>query len=457
MSRSYKDFLDGKSQLSGDFGFKPSFMPYQAFGFQKDLINFACKKGRTAIFADCGLGKTFMQLVWAQNVLEKTNKNVLIMTPIAVGHQTLIEASKFGIEATRSNDGKLPSTPGIVITNYERLHYFDCNDFAGIVCDESSILKNFDGTMKANITEFMRTRPYRLLCTATAAPNDFLELGTSSEAIGELGFMDMQNRFFRKVGTTSCKKDERRPGTFVLRDHAQDDFWRWVCSWARAIRRPSDLGYEDKGFDLPKLITRQHVVTSSVPHEEYLFTLPASGLAEQRAERSRTINERCQMAADLINSHDKPAVAWCHLNGEGDRMQKLIPGCVQVSGKDSPEHKEECFKAFESGEVRVMVTKPSIAGFGLNWQHCNHQTFFPSHSFEQWYQSIRRCWRFGQTQDVTVDVISSEGESRVLANLQKKSDAASIMYDSLVRKMWDELKIEKVNNHTKKGSIPKWI
>jgi hypothetical protein len=453
----YAEFINSKRQLSGYFGFDPIYMPDQAFDFQSMLIDFAVRKGRSAIFADCGLGKTLIQLAWAENVIRKTNKHVLVLTPLAVSHQTAKEAGKFGIDARRSNAGEFEPSPHIVITNYERLHHFNTNDFSGVVCDESSILKNFDGATKAAVTEFMRTREYRLLCTATAAPNDFIELGTSSEAIGELGFMDMIGRFFKKEGSTCSRKDETRSGIYRFRGHAESDFWRWVCSWARACRRPSDLGFSDDMFQLPDLITRQHIVKARTANPDYLFDMPARGLAEQRAERARSVVERCEKAAECATSHASPVLSWCYLNKEGDLLTRMIPGAVQVSGKDSDERKEECFKAFESGEIRALVTKPTIAGFGLNWQHCANQTFFPSHSFEQWYQAIRRCWRFGQTKPVTVEVISSEGEANVLANLQRKSDAADQMFNALVEFMWDELKIEKKSEPTTKEEIPSWL
>jgi hypothetical protein len=452
----YKDFLDQKAQMGGSYGFKPLFMPDAAFGFQGQLVDWACLKGRSAIFADCGLGKTLIQLTWAENVVQKTAKRVLVLTPLSVSHQTLREATKFGIEAAISRDGKLPK-PKIVITNYERLHYFDPKDFEGIVCDESSILKNFDGSTKQAITIFARKIKYRLLCTATAAPNDFIELGTSSEALGYLGFMDMLNRFFKKAESTTSRSDEFRSGVYRFRGHSERDFWRWVVSWARALRKPSDVGFSDDGFDLPELTIAQHTVTSPVKPEGFLFDVPAVTLQEQRGERRRTLSERCEMAAEIVSKTDKPAVCWCHLNDEGDMIERLVDGAVQVAGKDSDEKKEEAFRAFEDGEIRVLVSKPTVAGFGLNWQHCAHQTFFPSHSFEQWYQSIRRCWRFGQKNPVHVDVITSEGESRVLDNMQRKADAANIMFGRLVENMNNELKIEKNQQQTKKENLPSWL
>lgn len=458
MKNKYQQFLAGKVQLSGEFGFKPSFIPDCAFDFQKALIEWAVRKGRSAIFADCGLGKTLIQLAWAENIVRKTNGRVLIITPLAVGHQTVREGIKFGISAARSPDGAFPLTgEKIIVTNYERLHYFNPNDFEGVVCDESSILKNFDGATRAAITEFMRTRKYRLLCTATAAPNDYIELGTSSEAVGELGFTDMISRFFKKEGSTTSRSDEHRAGVWRFRGHAEKDFWRWICSWSRAIRKPSDMGFDDGEFTLPRLETRQHIVKARTPHEEYLFAMPAFGLAEQRSERRRTLNERCELAAMIHNNCKEPSIGWCHLNSEGDLLTKLIPNAVQVSGDDSDERKEEVFNGFESGKIRVLITKPTIAGFGLNFQHCARQTFFPSHSFEQWYQAVRRSWRFGQKKIVVVDVISSEGEASVLANLQRKSDAAEKMFERIVALMGRELNIRSQNNHTKKEKLPSWL
>jgi hypothetical protein len=451
----YRDFISGKRQLAGNYGFDPVFMPESAFGFQEDLIAWAVRKGRAAVFADCGLGKTLIQLAWARNVVEKSGGRVLILTPLAVSHQTVAEAEKFGIECARSNRGELSAK--IVATNYERLHHFRPEDFEGVVCDESSILKNFDGATKSAVTEFMRTRKYRLLCTATAAPNDFIELGTSSEALGELGFMDMIGRFFKKTDKTFSRKQETAVGTYRLKAHAARDFWRWVRSWSKSCRKPSDMGYEDGVFELPELVTRQHLVEARTKNPDLLFDLPAVGLAEQRAERKRTLNERCEMAAELAISHSDPVVCWCHLNSEGDLLTRLIPGAVQVSGKDSDEAKEERFVAFQSGEIRVLVTKPTIAGFGLNWQHCAHQTFFPSHSFEQWYQSIRRSWRFGQKRSVTVDVISSTGEEKVIDNLLRKASAADQMFAELIVKTNDELNLTRTDEEYAETTLPEWL
>jgi len=454
-TETYEQFLYHKSQLGGDFGFTPSFLPDFLFPFQRALLEWSINKGRAAIFADCGLGKTAMQLTWAQNVVEKTNGNVLVLTPLSVGAQTVREAEKFGIEAKQSRDGYVAGK--ITITNYQQLHKFDWKQFSGVVCDESSILKNFDGAIKSQITEFMKKLPYRLLCTATAAPNDYIELGTSSEALGDIGFTDMISRFFKKSEKTYTKADEYAHGLYRFRGHAERDFWRWICSWARAVRKPSDLGFPDDGYRLPDLRTVEHIIKSRTVNPNFLFDMPAVGLAEQRGERRRTITERCEQAASLISGTGKPAVAWCHLNEEGHMLEKLIPDAVEVEGNDSDEFKEETFEAFASGQIRVLVSKPIIAGFGLNWQHCAHQTFFPSHSFEQWYQAIRRCWRFGQKNPVTVDVISSEGEAGVLANMQRKAVQSETMFARLVELINNELRIEKINKHTNQQTLPTWL
>lgn len=456
----YNSFLDAKTHHNEMHGFDPVWMPSFLIDFQQSLVDWATRKGRSAIFADCGLGKTPMQLVWAENVVRKTNGRVLILTPLAVGAQTIRESEKFGIEAHRSWKGELPGN--IVIANYERLHRFNAADFVGCVCDESSILKNYDGSYKAQITEFMRNMSYRLLCTATAAPNDYIEVGTSSEALGELGFMDMLNRFFKNdINPTSDTKRKwarhgGEPPKWRFKPHAEIPFWRWMSSWARAVRKPSDIGFVDGQFILPPLIEQNHLVKAQRPRDGMLFTLPAVGLYEQREERRHTINERCEMASELSAGHDS-SILWCHLNKEGDLLEKIVPNCVQVCGSQTEEEKEEKLMAFLSGQAPVLVTKPMCAGFGLNMQHCAHMTFFPSHSYEQYYQSTRRCWRFGQTRPVVVDVVTTEGEARVMKNLQHKADAADKMFSQLVACMNDALVIDKKQQYTQKQEVPSWV
>jgi len=392
-------------------------------------------------------------------VVRRTNKPVLILTPLAVTRQMIGEAAKLDVEAVKSTDGKIPSGARIVVANYERLHYFDANEFSGCVADESSILKNCDGKTKALVTDFMRKMSYRLLATATPSPNDLIELGTSSEALGYMGFNDMLTTFFKKDEDrkTNSRKDEFRAGVWRFRGHAETNFFKWMNAWSRAIRKPSDLGFSDNKFKLPKLVTREITISNAEPMEGYLMALPASGWKEERRERRQTIELRCDAAAERHNAHSRPSVAWCHLNNEGDELTKRIKGAVQVSGSDSMEAKEEAFEAFASGQITKLVTKPDIAGFGLNWQHCDHQTFFPSHSFEQYYQAVRRSWRFGQMKDVHIDLVTSEGESGVLNNLLRKASNADLLFDKLVSHMGRERDVILSREHKQHTLIPSWL
>ncbi|MCC7510243.1 MAG: DEAD/DEAH box helicase [Planctomycetes bacterium] len=475
----YQSFLESKRQLGADAGFDPLFLPDFLFDFQRSLVEWAVRKGRAAIFADCGLGKTPMQLVWAQNVHKHTGKRVLILTPLAVGQQTVREAHKFGIDAEQSRDGKLDAP--IVVTNYEKLHLFKPEDFGGVVCDESSILKNYSGQTRKQVTRFMAKLYYRLLCTATAAPNDYVELGTSSEALGELSHTEMLKRFFKYLDDKGQKQEARQQaeaekmqeagasyfqklayrvaqtiGQWRLKHHAVQHFWRWVASWARACRKPSDLGFDDGAFNLPPLIERDHVVKAKRPAKGMLFDMPAFGLGAEREERKRTITERCELAAELVAS-ERSAVVWCQANAEGDMLEKMIPGAAQIAGKTPDERKIELYETFAAGELRVLVIKPKIGAWGLNWQHCNRVVTFASHSYEQYYQSVRRCWRFGQKRPVTVDVIATEGEIRVLANMRKKAAKADAMFAMLVQEMNSAMCVARPDNYTKKAEVPPWL
>lgn len=453
----YATFLDRKVQQGSMEGFEPTFLPGFLFDFQQALVEWAVRRGRAAIFADCGLGKTPMAFAWAENVIRHTNGRVLIVTPLAVGAQMLVESAKFHVEAYRSGDGC--PRPNITITNYERLHHFDPSDFAGVVCDESSILKSFDGKRRNLITEFLRTVPYRLLSTATAAPNDYVELGTSSEAIGELGHVDMLNRFFKNDQHNSSmgRGYKGAQNRWVFKPHGEQPFWRWVSSWARAIRKPSDLGFDDARFILPPIEERESVVRARVVRQGYLFDLPAIGLQEEREVTRRTLHERCEAVAEKVADTGRPAVIWCHLNDEGDLLERLIPDGSQVSGADSDERKEERFVAFKGGQCRVLIIKPKIGAWGLNWEHCSHVTYFPSHSYEQYYQAVRRCWRFGQTRPVVVDIIRTDGDAAVLANLQRKAAAADRMFTDLVGHMNDATAVGRSRSYSGQVEVPGWL
>jgi hypothetical protein len=479
MITEYKTFLRRKAHDATMSGFEPLWMPSFLKDFQAHMTDWTLRKGRAAMIADCGLGKTPMQLVWAENVLRHTNRPVLILTPLAVSHQTVREADKFGIGITRSQDGK--HRGGIVVTNYERLEKFSPDDFAGVVCDESSILKNFGGARRKQITRFVTKMPYRLLCTATAAPNDYVELGTSSEALGELSHSEMLKRFFKYLDDKGQKKETKAQdhaeriiaadpsyfqklayrvsqtiGQWRLKHHAVVPFWRWVASWAIACRMPSDLGYPNDGFVLPPLNERDHIIKPEAPPPGFLFTMPAIGMQEEREERRRTLNQRTEFVANLVD-HDRPAVVWCHLNEEADALEEAIPDAVQVAGRTPNDRKEEICEAFIRGDVRVLVTKSKIFGFGLNWQHCNHVVTYPSHSYEQYYQSVRRCWRFGQKHPVQLDVVATEGEIRVLGNMRRKADRANIMFESLIREMNHAKRVERVDEYQKGMEVPKWL
>ena len=451
----YNDFINTKTQLSGNYGFEPTFIPDAMFPFQEHLTRWALEKGRGALFEDCGLGKTVQYLAWAQNIVEHTNRPVLILTPLAVSYQTEAEGRKFGIDCEVSRDGVFSKK--IVVTNYQRLHYFKADDFVGCVCDESGCIKHFKGVLQKQVTLFMRKIKYRLLCTATAAPNDYPELGTSSEALGELGYMDMLAKFFRQnQGIPDIS--QRWAGEmqqFRFKRHAESDFWKWVSSWARAIRKPSDIGFDDNGFILPPLIETQYEIKTTRPLNGKLFIDEAVGMREEKQELAATVQERCDKAAELV-SHGKQAVIWCHFNYEGDLLKNIIPDAVQVSGSNSDEEKESRLIDFSRGNIRVLVTKSKIAQFGMNWQNCSHTVFFPSHSWESYYQSIRRFWRFGQKFPVNADIVTTPALTRVLKNLKNKAIKADIMFSEITKYMNDP----EVINQTiipQKIEVPAWI
>ena len=463
---SFDIFIDGKTQFAKDGGFDPLFVPDYLKGFQKSLVEWAILNARCGLFEDCGLGKTVQQLVWAENVVRHTNGRVMILTPLSISEQTLEESEKFGIESARARDGVLPSSK-IVVTNYEQLHKYDPRDFVGCVCDESSILKNVKGKIKGEVTRFMQKMSYRLLCTATASPNDYIELGTSSEALGHLGHMDMLKQFFKTdtgemalggAGGKARGSSRSFGGKFRFKGHSQIEFWRWVCSWARAIRKPSDLGFSDEGYDLPELRENLHIVESETVADGMLFALPAVGLKEQREARTRTIGERCELAAKIVSERKTTSVAWVHTNAESKLVTDMIDGAVELTGSEQDEAKEEKLKAFRRGEFKVMVTKPILAGYGHNWQHCNHQTVFPSHSFEQYYQCVRRSWRFGQKSSVDIDVVTTQADEAVLKNLQRKTKMAEEGFDKMVELMSDFMTKERKDyNPTHQATLPSWL
>jgi len=459
-----------KSQHAPDSGFAPVWMPDWLYDFQTHLVEWTLRRGRAAIFADCGLGKTPMQLAWAENVARKTNKNVLIIAPLAVSQQVVREAEKFSLEVGISRDGQPKRR--ITVINYERLHKADSSDYVGAVCDESSILKHWSGKTQKAVTRFLSKMPYRLLCTATPAPNDFVELGTSSEALGYLTHSAMLETFFRQISDDEKKRKATADdithskrlswrviqsiGQWALKAHAFEPFWKWASMWARACRQPSDIGpYDDSRFELPPLNRVDHIVIPRKPPPGYLFTIPAFGLNQERAERRGTIEERTELVTELTQNSDR-AVVWCQLNDEGDALEQAIPDAIQVKGTQSVDRKEELLGAFMNGEARVLITKAKIAGLGLNMQHCAHVITFVDHSYEKFYQSIRRCWRFGQTRPVRLDVISTEGEINVRKNMERKEKLAAQMFESIVAFMNESQDVAETGP-TIPMEVPAWM
>jgi len=450
----YKQFLENKKHTLGEFGFKPNYIPDIAFDFQRDIITKACIKGRMAIFADTGLGKTLIQLALAKNVVNHTNKKVLILTPLAVAFQFILEAEKMGIDDIEySKDGK--HTKKIVICNYERLHYFNSNDFEGVICDESSILKNFDGKIKQQITSFVKKLPYRFLSTATPSPNDFIELGTSSEALGYMGYTDMLGKFFKNNNNSI---DPKHAGEkWYLKPHAERDFFSWVNQWAVMIKMPSDLGFSDDKYILPGLNIDIHTVKNTslleLNGQIQMFNKPAKGFNEVRHEVKQTIKERCNKAIELAKG--KTSVYWCNRNEESKLLKELDSEAVEIIGSQSMERKEEILLAFAEGKIKRIITKAKMTGMGLNWQHCNHSVFFPTYSYEQYYQAIRRFWRFGQNNEVNIDMVISDGQTSVLESIQKKTEKAKQLHTNLTKNV-NQSFINKTKEFNQKINKPKF-
>lgn len=425
----YVAFVNSKQTFHECYGFECDSLNPALFDWQEQIVRWALRKGRACMFEDCGLGKTIQQLAWAEQI----PGDVLILTPLAVAEQTATEAARFGIEAEVSRDGTKRGQ--ITITNYQQMHRFDLDSFTGMVLDESSILKAQTGKIRTAIIEAAKNIPYRLACTATPAPNDHIELGNHAEFVGAMTTGEMLARFF--VHDAAKTQDWR------IKGHAKADFWEWVATWALMIRTPEDIGFDGSKFVLPKLTTVEHHITTDIVRDGELFALPVLSLNDQRGARRDTIKTRVAEVAALANSNDESWVIWCELNIEGDEIEKAIPDAVQVSGKDSDEVKRERLLGFQSGKYRVLVTKPKIAGFGMNWQHCRNVAFVGlSHSWEQFYQAVRRCWRFGQDQPVFVHIISTDIEAAVLNNIKKKQASADEMASEMVGHMKDSMVAE---------------
>lgn len=417
----YAAFLDGKRLIAAASGFAidADALSPKLFPFQRDVTRWAIRRGRAAIWEDCGLGKTWQALEWSRLVAAHTSADILILAPLAVAQQFRDEGQKIGIDVTVCREAS-DLRPGINVTNYDRLAKFDPRRFGGVVLDESSCLKDYTSATRNALIESFGATPYRLACTATPAPNDFMELGNHAEFLGVMTRTEMLSMFFVHDGGST--QDWR------LKGHAEREFWRWVSSWAVNIRKPSDLGYDDGDFDLPPLRMHEHIIKSDhrLAHKAgFMFAMEARTLEEQRAARKATLDARVAQAAQLANECKRPFLVWCDLNAESEASTAAIDGAVEITGSEDPDSKERKMTDFRLGKFRVLVSKASICGWGVNWQHCSDVAFVGlSHSFEAWYQAIRRTWRFGQKRPVNCHMISSDLDGAVAANLRRKQQGA---------------------------------
>jgi len=460
----YQTFLESKRVTNPDTGFDSdvSTFPKEMFPFQVDSTKWALKKGKSALFIHTGLGKTICQLTWSDQVSKHTGKDVLILAPLAVASQTVKEGEKFGIDVNycRSQEGV---KPGVNITNYEMLDKFDASHFVGICLDESSILKSLNGAFKERIIESFWNTPYRLSCSATPSPNDYMELGNQAEFLGVMKSTEMLSTYFVHDGGDTAKwrlKGHANKG----KDGAPGPFWKWVSEWAVMMKNPRDLGYDGDAFDLPPLNTIQHTV--SINHSRFQGRGVAKTLSDRGAARKESIVERCQKCADIVNASDETWLVWCDLNAESEMLKKMIDGAVEVRGSDKPEYKEQMSNDFCDGKTRVLVSKPSIFGAGLNYQHCHNMAFVGlTDSFESLFQAVRRCWRFGQTEQVNVHIIASEAEGAVVRNIKEKEKAFDEMLSGMIAATSD-LCSENIRstfrqsdeyNPQEKMMVPSWI
>jgi DNA modification methylase len=427
LNYNYDKFLQEKSTITIPTGLEkiPELNP-MLFDFQKDIVKWALRIGRAAIFADCGLGKTPMQLEWAEHV----PGDVLLLAPLAVSQQTIREAKKFNIKKPiKYCRHQHEIQEGITITNYEMLKNFDASKFTGVILDESSILKSYTGKVRNMIIDSFKNTPFKLACTATPAPNDYMENGNHSEFLGILTRTEMLSMFFIN--------DFKETQKWRLKGHAEDEYWKWLCSWAVMLRKPSDLGYEDKGFILPKIKFHEHII--KVKNKKFKgFFDEAITLSDRQRVRKESIEERALKCANEINKSDDIWLVWCNLNDESSKLKELINDSIEIKGSDSLEYKEKMMLEFSEGKIKCLITKPSISGFGMNWQHCHKMAFVGlSDSYEQFYQAVRRCWRFGQEKTVDVNIITADTEGAVVKNIKRKERNAMAMADNMVKHMKD--------------------
>ena len=426
----YEDFIKSKRRSEIATGHTPGELNEHLFDFQHAIVSWAVRRGRAAIFADTGLGKTLMQLSWADEVSTYSNGIVLILAPLAVSEQTIEQGATFGIEVKRVPEGETPKNSGVWITNYERINAIDFDSLTGIVLDESSILKSHDGKTRTAIIQSCQSIPYRLSCTATPSPNDFEELGNQCEFLGVMTRTEMLATYF--------VNDAGDTGTWILKGWGQSRYWEWMGTWSVVLRSPADIGFDGSRYDLPKLEYHEHVVATDVIGDE-LFSRPAMGLAERRKAQRDSIIERCKALAEVVNSEpDEPWLIWCHLNDEAEMLQSMIAGSVNVQGSDKPESKTKNLLGFAHGDIRVLISKPKIAGYGMNWQHCARMAFVGlDDSFEKFYQAVRRCYRFGQKREVQVHIFTAENEGQILLNIKRKEAQHHKMSINMIEHMKD--------------------
>lgn len=454
----YRKFVAQKLKFQSGKGLNVALRDYGLFPHQTDLVTWALRRGRSAIFADTGLGKSRMQVAWADTVSRETGGDVLILAPLAVAEQTVEEGASIGVRVTHARDGS-DVMPGVNITNYARLHRFDTSRFVGVVLDESSVIKHHTSKTLQMLLEAFERTPYKLCATATPAPNDWTELGTHAQFLGIRTQSEMLAEFFVHDGGDTQ--------TWRLKGHARHLFWKWVASWGALLRSPADLGHDASAYDLPELTVTQHTVEGGMqPYEGMLFALEASGLSERREARKASLESRVKACAGLVNADPQPWIVWCDLNDEADALCRAIDGAIEIRGSDDDEDKERRLHDFAHGKIRVLVTKPKIAGFGLNWQHCARMAFVGvTDSFEAYYQAVRRCWRFGQKRPVHVHIFASEQEGAVVANLRRKEADARSMAESLSAETLEAVRSEvlgfsRETNHYKAAqhiSVPSFL
>lgn len=425
---SYSEFIDSKQYADIESGFTPDESLYNANikDHQRVSVTWACKRGRAALFFDTGLGKTLSQLTWAEQVANKTGLPVLILAPLAVSHQTIREGKKFDIPVKLAVSNDDINGDWIYITNYEKLHHFDCSQFGGVVLDESSILKGLNGKLRKLITESFRFTPYKLSCTATPSPNDYMELGTQSEFLGIMSQVEMLAMFFIHDGSDTSK--------WRLKGHGKSRFWEWLSTWAIFLSSPADLGFDGSEYDLPPIEYHEYVIDTKP--DGTLFVEPAQSLLDRNRARKESVNDRVKKAAEIANSLDSACVIWCNLNEESEKLTNAINGGVQVTGSDHDDHKSKSLLGFADGSVGRLISKPKIAGFGMNWQSSHHCIFVGlSDSWESFYQAIRRQWRFGQTETVHVHVVYADTEGAVVENIKRKDKQHIEMAESMMQHM----------------------